>query len=111
MNSDVLTIKKKSKTSNNRFHSYNPNKKMEIMRREQEKKERTKEKRDILFDESLSSRRCIEILYSLFFSLYKRVFYITYMDQISSTIKRERESKGFTFSSSFITKRTMKVFT
>jgi len=93
MNSDVLTIKKKSKANSNRFRSYKEKKKMEIMRREQEKKkkERKKEKRDILFDESLSSRRCIEILYSLFLPLYKRVFYITYMDQISSTIKRERE--------------------
>jgi len=44
MNSDVLTTKKKSKTSKNRFRSYNLNKKMEIMRREQEKKRKNERK-------------------------------------------------------------------
>jgi len=69
MNSDVLSVKENSKASKNRFRSYNANQRIEIMRREREKKKRT---RDILFDESLSSRHCIEILCSLFlsFALY-----------------------------------------
>jgi len=66
MNSDVLSMKKKSKANSNRFRCYNANKRMEIMRRERERKKKKERKRDILFDESLSSRRCIEILYSLF---------------------------------------------
>jgi len=77
MNSDVLSVQEKSKPNSNRFRSHDANKRMEIMRRERERKKR---KGDILFDQSLSSRRCIEILYSLFSlfcSLYKRVYYIT----------------------------------
>ena len=48
-------------------------KRKEIMRREREgDRQKKKRKRDILFDESLSSRRSVEILYSLFlsFALY-----------------------------------------
>jgi hypothetical protein len=42
MNSDVLSVKEKSKASSNRFRSYDANKRLEIMRREREQKKKKK---------------------------------------------------------------------
>ncbi len=38
MNSDVLSVQEKSKPNSNRFRSHDANKRMEIMRRERERK-------------------------------------------------------------------------
>ncbi len=72
MNIDVLTIKKKSKTNSNRFRSYNANEKMEIIRREQEKKERKKERKKREIYCLMKVYRLVVVLryYILFFSLY-----------------------------------------
>jgi hypothetical protein len=73
MNSNVLSVREaeRVKTSNNRFRSLDTNTREEIMDRERKRKEREREK-DILFDESLSSRRCVKIFYSLSLSFYNR---------------------------------------